>query len=116
MQKTTIRIEGPDLTTLTKAMEDKLKGYFEYFYNDTFVFVNESYYSRANENLMNVVIVFLLGSGASEVDVISGGGSGAMEAWGAEEGSNGKVILMLKEICAANRWSIVEEADTSEAQ
>lgn len=109
MKKTTVRIEGKDLSKLTGAMEEKLKGYFEYFYGDTFIFVNENYYLRANENLMNVIIVFLLGNGESEIDVISGGGSGAMDSRGAEEGGNGKVIEMLKEICATNRWSLVEE-------
>jgi hypothetical protein len=109
MKKTTVRIEGTDLSALTRAMEEKLKGYYEYFYDDTFIFVSENYYSRANENLMNVVIVFLLGNGESEVDVISGGGSGAMESWEPEDSSNRKVILMLKEICASNRWSLVED-------
>jgi hypothetical protein len=109
MEKTTVRIEGPDLSPLVKAMEDKLSGYYEYFYNGTFVFVNENYYMRANENLMNVVIVFLIGQGQSEVDVISGGGSGAMGLWGGEGSSNGNIVHMLKEICALNRWNMVEE-------
>jgi len=109
MKKTTIRISGTGLSALTGAMEKVLKGYYEYFYGDSYIFVNENYYSRANENLMNVIIVFLLGDGESEVDVISGGGSGAMEAWGAEEGKNGEVIQILKEICDSNRWSLVED-------
>jgi hypothetical protein len=108
MKKTTVRIEGTDLSTLIKAMEEKLGGYYEYFYDDTFIFVSENYYLRANENLMNVIIVFLVGKGQSEIDVISGGGSGAMEFWGAEDSSNGKIIQILKEICASNRWSLVE--------
>jgi hypothetical protein len=109
MKKTTVRIEGQDLSPLVKAMEERLGGYFEYFYNGTFVFVNENYYLRANENLLNIVIVFLIGQSESEVDVISGGGSGAGEFWGVEVSSNDRIVQMLKDICASNHWNMAEE-------
>lgn len=110
MEKTTVRIEGPDLSPLVKAMEEKLGGYYEYSFNGTVVFVKENYFLRVNENLLNVVIVFLISPGQSEVDVVSGGGSGGMDlTWGAEGSSNGRIVHMLKEICASNHWNIVEE-------
>lgn len=109
MQKTTVRIEGKDLSSLTRVMEEKLGGYFEYFFNGTFVFVKESSFSQANEKLLNVIIVFLIGESESEVEVISGGGTGASESGGEEIGSNGVVVQLLRDICTSNHWSLVEE-------
>jgi len=104
MKKTTVLIEGRDLSTLTGTMEGRLKGYYEYFYNDTFIFVNEDRSSRANEALMSVIIVFLMGNGQGEIDVISGGGPEI-----AEDCSHRQVIQMLRDICASNRWTLVED-------
>jgi hypothetical protein len=110
MEKTTVRIEGPDISSLVKSLEERLGGYFEYSYNGTLVFVRENYFLHANESLLNVIIVFLVAPGESEVDIVSGGGPGPEDQTRAvEECTNGNIVHVLKEICASHHWSLIEQ-------
>lgn len=109
MEKNMVRIEGPDLSSLARSIEERLGGYFEYSFNGTLVFVKENNYLRANESLLSVIIVFLVSPGEIEVDIVSGGGSGTSDRTRAsEECTNGNIVRVLKEICAAHHWSIIE--------
>ncbi len=109
MEKTMVRIEGPDLSGLARSMEERLDGYFEYSFNGTLVFIKENHFSRSGECLLNVIIVSLVAPGECEVDIVSGGGPGtADQPRAAEECTNSNIIHMLKEICASRHWSIIE--------